>query len=51
MGALRGTGEHLVYISVWCGCLKTLLANRGALLNKYPSVQSLLIEKNPVLVS
>lgn len=51
MGALRGTGEHLVYLSVWCGCLRTLLANRGTLLNKYPSVQRHLIQKkNLVLV-
>lgn len=50
VGALTGTGEHLVYISVSCGCLKTLLTNRGALLNKYPSVQSLLIGKNQLLV-
>lgn len=38
-----------VYISVWCGCLKTLLANRWALLNKYPLAQSLLIGKKQVL--
>lgn len=37
MGDLRGTVEHLVMISVKCGCLKTLLANRRALVNKYPS--------------
>lgn len=42
MGGLRGTVEHLVNISVKCGCLKTLLANRRALVTKYPSVQSLL---------
>lgn len=50
MGALRGTGEHFVYVSVRRACLKSLLANKGALSNKYPSVQSLSIGKNQVLV-